>query len=137
MPRSLFAMIRDGEMQEVLNSNSPWMCISCYQCTTRCPQEIPVTDLMYSIKRMISQSGEKTKPNKARDLHRAFSTSLNLFGRVTESFIMAKYSIKHPVAGLSNIPLAMRMKQKRRIEMKLQKVGDPAKFRRLYNHLRP
>ena len=121
-PRSLFALIRDGQMQDVINSNSPWMCVSCYQCTNRCPQEIPVTELMYCLKQLISQTDETTRSNKARDLHRAFSTSLKLYGRVTESFIMAAYSLKHPFAGLSNIPLALKLKKKRRIELKLSHI---------------
>ncbi len=135
-PRSLFALIRDGDMEAVINSNSPWMCVSCYQCTSRCPQEIPVTELMYSLKRIITQTKEKTQSNKAKDLHRSFSSSLKLFGRVTESFIMAKYSLKHPLTGLSSIPLAVQLTKKKRVELKMQKVGSPFKFRRSFKHLR-
>ncbi|MBW2220604.1 MAG: 4Fe-4S dicluster domain-containing protein, partial [Deltaproteobacteria bacterium] len=36
-PRGLFALIRDGEMDEVLKSNTMWFCSSCYQCVERCP----------------------------------------------------------------------------------------------------
>lgn len=135
-PRSLFALIRDGEMNDVINSNSPWMCVSCYQCTNRCPQEIPVTNLMYSLKRMITQAKEKVRPNRARDLHRSFSSSMKLFGRVTDSFIMAKYSIKHPLAGLSSAPLALKLMKRKRVELKMQKVDSPLKFRRSFNRLR-
>jgi heterodisulfide reductase subunit C len=47
-PRSIFAMIRSGMREEVLKSNTPWMCVSCYFCTVRCPQEIHITDIMYT-----------------------------------------------------------------------------------------
>ena len=40
-PRLLFAMIRAGLRDEVLRSNTPWMCVSCYFCAVRCPQEDP------------------------------------------------------------------------------------------------
>ncbi len=51
-PRQLFAMINAGLRQDVLHSNTPWYCVSCYYCTVRCPKEIPITELMYTLKRM-------------------------------------------------------------------------------------
>ena len=38
-PRMLFAMLRAGMRDEVLRSNTPWICVSCYHCVVRCPQE--------------------------------------------------------------------------------------------------
>ena len=38
--------------EEALKSNTPWMCVSCYHCVVRCPQEIHITDVMYAIKCM-------------------------------------------------------------------------------------
>ncbi len=135
-PRSLFALIRDADMEAVIHSNSPWMCVSCYQCTSRCPQEIPVTELMYGLKRLITQSRENTRSNRAKDLHRSFSTSLKLFGRITESFIMAKYSLKHPLTGISSVPLAVRMARKRRVGITVHRVDNPFRFRRSFKQLR-
>lgn len=135
-PRSLFALIRDGRMEDVLHSNTPWMCVSCYQCTNRCPQEIPVTELMYGLKRIITQAKESSRSNRAKDLHRSFSFSLARFGRVTEPLIMAVYSLKHPFAGISTLPLALKMAKKKRVEFKVQKIGSPLNFRRKFKQLR-
>ena len=38
-PRGLFAMINAGMKNQVLRSNTPWYCVSCYYCTVRCPQQ--------------------------------------------------------------------------------------------------
>ena len=38
-PRKLFAMIRAGMRDQVLGSDSLWLCTSCYTCTLRCPRE--------------------------------------------------------------------------------------------------
>ena len=46
-PRTLFAMINAGQREKVLAANTMWVCVSCYFCTTRCPQSIPITDIMY------------------------------------------------------------------------------------------
>ncbi len=51
-PRHIFAMIRADMRDEVLSSNTPWYCVSCYYCTVRCPQDVHITDIMYTLKRM-------------------------------------------------------------------------------------
>ena len=56
-PRLLFAMIRAGLRDEVLRSNTPWMCVSCYFCSVRCPQEIHIPDVMYAIKSIAAREG--------------------------------------------------------------------------------
>src|SRR5208337_636535 len=44
-PRTLIAMINGGDREAVLAANTIWACVSCYACTTRCPQNIPITDI--------------------------------------------------------------------------------------------
>jgi quinone-modifying oxidoreductase subunit QmoC len=50
-PRQIMAMTRAGFRDDVLSSNTPWLCASCYACTVECPKEIKITDVMYAIKR--------------------------------------------------------------------------------------
>src|SRR5512136_2361568 len=64
-PRALFAMVKAGMDKEVLSSNTPWYCVSCYYCTVRCPQEIHVTDLMYTLKRYSIQKEYYKKSSSA------------------------------------------------------------------------
>jgi heterodisulfide reductase subunit C len=51
-PRMLFAMLRAGMREEVLRSNTQWICVSCYHCVVRCPQEVHIADVMYTLKGM-------------------------------------------------------------------------------------
>ncbi len=51
-PRMLFAMLRAGMREEVLRSNTQWICVSCYHCVVRCPQEVHIADVMYTLKSM-------------------------------------------------------------------------------------
>ena len=43
-PRKIFALIRAGMRDQVLDSLSIWTCASCYQCTVRCPQQIKIIE---------------------------------------------------------------------------------------------
>lgn len=115
-PRELFALIRDGGMREALWSDTPWFCVSCYQCVVRCPREIPVTDLMYTLKQMSTACGTAPPANKLPDLYKAFSQVVEQTGRVSESVLMGLYGAKHPKDAVLNIPLALEMLKRKRLE---------------------
>ena len=123
-PRQIFALIRDGHMSDVFASETPWFCSSCYQCMDRCPMEIPVTDIMYTLKQMAFEKGRTPAGNKMADLYRAFSRNVEMFGRVTDPLVMAGYSIKHPLDAVKSIPLALKLVKRGRLELVPQKTAQ-------------
>ena len=50
-PRAILAALRAGMLDKVFESNTVWLCASCYSCTVRCPAGIPFTEVMYELKR--------------------------------------------------------------------------------------
>ena len=57
-PREIIGMIRADLKEEVLASNTYWTCASCYHCTVRCPAEIDIADMMYTLKRYSMWKGQ-------------------------------------------------------------------------------
>lgn len=106
-PRQIFAMIRAGMRDSVLDSLTIWMCASCYQCSARCPQEIKITDVMYMLKRMaIRENRERSK--KARALSKHFFEIVNKNGRNHETSLMIKFMLAtHPFGAFSYAPLGI------------------------------
>jgi len=93
-PRGLFALIRAGKRDEVLHSNTPWMCLSCYHCVVRCPQEIEITDVMYAIKTIAEK--EHTYPNNVGpDFTGVFIGQAKRFGRSWEIGLTARHYLRH------------------------------------------
>ena len=37
-------MIRAGYREDVMKSDTIWLCASCYLCAARCPKDIKITD---------------------------------------------------------------------------------------------
>lgn len=57
-PRKIIHALRMNEFDAVLKSESIWMCVSCFACSTVCPQEIPLTDaLMTRVKEEVMLTG--------------------------------------------------------------------------------
>lgn len=127
-PRELFALVKDGETAAVLASNTPWYCVSCYQCMVRCPREIPITDIMYALKRIAAREGTAPRTHKMPDLYRAFRRELDQNGKITESMVMARYGMRHPIDMLRQTGLALLMARKGRLEFTPRKISFPKRL---------
>lgn len=46
-PRRAVKMLLDGRFTEVVESNTPWLCISCHTCATRCPRQLLISDGLF------------------------------------------------------------------------------------------
>ncbi len=46
-PRRIIHLAREGLLDEVLRSTTPWLCVSCYTCSARCPSGLKITDLLF------------------------------------------------------------------------------------------
>lgn len=127
-PRALFALIRDGEMELALESNTPWYCVSCYQCMDRCPREIPVADIMYRLKQLAIATGRQPRMHKLPDFYRAFAEDVAFNGRMTETHVMARYSLKHPKAAAANTQTAIKLLFRGRLDLMPNRTRQPAQI---------
>ncbi len=115
-PRQLFAMARAGLRREVLSSNTPWFCVSCYYCTVRCPQEIHITDIMYTLKRMAVKE-KMYDDSTAPDFSRMFIGWVEDYGRAYELGLMSLHMLRHHPPSVFNMaPMGIGMVSKRRMD---------------------
>jgi quinone-modifying oxidoreductase subunit QmoC len=83
-PQELFMLIRAGKRDEVLNSNSMWNCVSCYNCYVRCPRKIPITHIMHGIAEYAYRIGRAPKNQPTLHLSQTFWNNATKTGRVNE-----------------------------------------------------
>ncbi len=101
-PRALIGMIRAGMRDQALRSNTPWFCVSCYYCMVRCPQDIHVTDIMYTLKRM-SVKSKLYDDSTAPDFSRTFINWVENYGRAFELGLMSQHLLRHNPFGVFKI----------------------------------
>lgn len=104
-PRQLFNLVKLGKKEEVLNSNSMWMCTSCCTCKVRCPRGIPLVDVMHDLKYMAINTGHLKYPQSA--FYQGFWQEVLSRGKAFEGGVMARYYLKR---GWSEIKKAFGMK---------------------------
>jgi len=56
-PRRLMEMVILGLRKDVLSTQLPWYCLSCFTCLDRCPQGGDVGDVMFAIRNQAVKQG--------------------------------------------------------------------------------
>ena len=116
-PRMLFAMIRAGMREEALKSNTPWICVSCYHCVVRCPQDVHITDVMYTLKSMAIRS-KLYQDSTAPDFSATFVDMVENYGRSFELGLASRHYLKHfPLRLPGMAPMALGLLSKKRMGM--------------------
>lgn len=83
-------MIRAGKREEVLASESMWMCTSCYNCITRCPRGLPITHIMHGLANYANRLGLAPKMNPTKRFAKIFWNNIATTGRVNETKLSLK-----------------------------------------------
>ena len=116
-PRRLFAMLRAGMREEALKSNTPWICVSCYHCVVRCPQNIHIPDVMYTLKTM-AVDAKLVQDSTAPDFSQTFVDMVEEYGRSFEIGLASRHYLKHFPLRLTNMmPMGMGMLSKKRMNL--------------------
>jgi heterodisulfide reductase subunit C len=96
-PRKLMHLARQGFSADVLGSNTIWLCTSCYACTVACPEQIPVTDVMYALKRRAIEGGQAPRKHPVVNLAKGFTGQVHRRGRMTEAYLIAGLALRSGV----------------------------------------
>ncbi len=79
--RTIIRKVLYGMREEVLSSKEIWLCMMCYRCYARCPQQVNFTDIMRALRHMAVRDGfapaemlakEDEADKKAQTLRRDF-----------------------------------------------------------------
>ncbi|MCU7943814.1 MAG: 4Fe-4S dicluster domain-containing protein [Candidatus Thiodiazotropha sp. (ex Cardiolucina cf. quadrata)] len=83
-PQEIFMMIRANKREEVLSTDSMWMCTSCYNCIARCPRGLPITHIMHGLAVYSKRLGLTQKKQPTAEFSQIFWDNLMKKGRVNE-----------------------------------------------------
>lgn len=114
-PRMLFAMLRAGMREDSLKSNTPWICVSCYHCVVRCPQNVHIADVMYTLKGMAIEA-KLFRDSTAPDFSQTFVDMVEEYGRGFEFGLATRHYLKHfPLRLPSMAPMGLGLLSKKRM----------------------
>ena len=123
-PRMLFAMLRAGMREDSLKSNTPWICVSCYHCVVRCPQNVHIADVMYTLKGMAIEA-KLFQDSTAPDFSQTFVDMVEEYGRGFEFGLATRHYLKHFPLRLPNMaPMGLGLLSKQRMTMTPKRIKN-------------
>lgn len=101
-----------GLKEQVLSSDSIWLCLGCSMCTLRCPNEIDVAGVMETLRHMAREEGFVTVP-RVEKFWLSFLDTVRRFGRTYEIGTMALYMLRslQLTTDIDLAPMALRKRK--------------------------
>jgi heterodisulfide reductase subunit C len=93
-PDEVIRMVILGQRETVLNCQTIWVCAACETCTTRCPNEVKIAELMDCLKEMAVQEGVPSSQPRILALHETFLNNIKKRGRLYETTLLPAYLLK-------------------------------------------
>ena len=128
-PREIVHMLQLGLVEDALRAKDPWICAQCMTCSSRCPQQIDVAELMRAV-RMVSHERGYRASKESDVFETAFIEGVRGHGRNSETWLAAAYNLRsgHLLQDAGNAP---KMLSKGLIGLQHENVGDREAVRRL------
>jgi len=75
-PHKIVALLKRGLIDEMVNSDIIWTCMSCFKCRERCPQKIAPVEILFALKNLAVASGKQIPGNYTAWLQSVLSIGL-------------------------------------------------------------
>lgn len=117
--------IQLGLKDQVLESKSIWMCLSCSTCSLRCPNNIDVAGIMETLRHQAFQEGRVNSctAKKVSKFWDSFLMTIRQFGRTYEIGVMALYMMR-TLRVFTDVDLAPAALSKSKLGFKPHQISD-------------
>jgi heterodisulfide reductase subunit C len=95
LPDQVIRLALLGQEEQVIRSNTIWVCSACETCTTRCPNGIDIAGVMDWLKEEALKRGVALPQPAVSRFHQTFLQSVRLGGgRLPEVLLLGLYALK-------------------------------------------
>ncbi len=128
-PRKLVLFASFG-IAEPLKSNIPWICSTCYKCTTRCPRDVKPSEVLSAMRKLTIR--ENLTDNEGVRFVRAFANVVKENGELSETKLVIK--LKGFAGSLRMLPpnIAWKMFKKGKISLREKKAPCVDEVREIF-----
>ena len=98
-PHIALCLLHLGLVDEVLRSDTIWVCASCETRATRCPNDINITRVMDTLRQLSRREDVEPSQRNVPPFHTAFLSSIRRHGRVHETEMAVSFILKGQEAG--------------------------------------
>lgn len=93
LPNQIMRMVQLGMENEVLTSRAIWLCASCETCTTRCPREVDLAEVMDTLRRISYRRHIRSDEAAIPLFNKVFLNNIERFGRLFEMNLIGTFNL--------------------------------------------
>ena len=75
-PHKIIALVKRGLIDELVNAEVIWTCMTCLKCRQRCPQKVSPVDVLFALKNIAVAEGKQIPGKYSAMLQSVLSTGL-------------------------------------------------------------
>jgi len=94
-PAQILRLVQLGQKDTLLHSSAIWLCIGCETCGTRCPNQIHAGAVIDALRQIALGEQVPAAEPSVFTLHKAFLSTLKLWGRLHEVSMLAQYALSN------------------------------------------
>ncbi len=134
-PRQIMRAIQFGLTDEVLDSSTIWLCLSCQVCTARCPREIDIAKVMEALRHLALVEKREVREKEVALFNNIFLSLISRLGRIYEIGLAALYNLRsgHP---LTNIGMLPSMISRGKLSILPSRIEGSKQVRQIFNRVK-
>ena len=134
-PRQVMRAIQFGLNEEILNSSTIWLCLSCQVCTARCPREIDIAKVMEALRHLALVEKREAREKEVALFNSIFLSLISRLGRIYEVGLAALYNLRsgHP---LTNIGMLPSMISRGKLSILPSRIEGAKQVRQIFNRVK-
>ncbi len=91
-PNQVIRLLQLGLVDEALRSKTIWLCASCETCSTRCPREVELAEVMDALRNLAIKEGIRSPVRAVTFFNRTFLSLVKRYGRVFEMELIGRFN---------------------------------------------
>jgi heterodisulfide reductase subunit C len=103
-PDRVLRMAALGQEEELLHSKDIWLCLGCFTCATRCPNDIDIAAVMDALRQMAVKQGVPAAERDALLFHQIFMGVVERMGRSHEAVMLGLFKVLAHVPLMNDVP---------------------------------
>jgi heterodisulfide reductase subunit C len=138
-PNQVIRLIQNGQTDKALRSAAIWKCLSCFTCSSRCPQQVACAEVLDALRRLAAEKGVAAG-GESRTLifHNAFLHNIRRNGRLNEIELIGLFKTRATLADadlsflFKDASLAPALRRKKKLHLAPGGVRDRELVRRIF-----
>jgi heterodisulfide reductase subunit C len=135
-PDRILRMVLLGQGEVVLKSRDIWLCVGCFTCATRCPNEIDIAAVMDGLRQVAQKRHILAGERDAWLFHQLFMGVVQRLGRSHEAVMLGLFKVLSHVPFWDDLDAGLALFLRGKVPLLPERSKAAAQLKEIFQHRR-